>query len=72
MLGPGQDCLGSQPGRDPTMYVSKARRSMRQAQISGLIFCSQFCSQPEGTLKTIWKRYEYMDSQNFELNSIAA
>jgi hypothetical protein len=40
--------------------------------ISGSVFCSQFCSHREGILETIWKRYEYMESQNFELDSIAA
>ena len=40
--------------------------------IPGSIYCSQFCSQPEGILETIWKHYEYMESENFELNSIAA
>jgi len=41
------------------------------ALILGFVFCSQFCSQPEGILETIWKRYEYTESQNSLLNSIA-
>jgi hypothetical protein len=35
------------------------------------VFCSQFCSQPEGILEAKWARYEYMESENLELNSIA-
>jgi hypothetical protein len=50
-------------GRDNS-YPTRARR--------GLISCSQFCSQPEGIPETIWTRYEYMESENSELNSIAA
>jgi hypothetical protein len=31
-----------------------------------------FCSQPDGKDGTQWTSYEYMESQNRELNSIAA
>ena len=48
------------------------RQRHRRFKISGVIFCSQFCSQPEGMLEIIWTRYEYMESENRELNSIAA
>ena len=37
-----------------------------------LISRSAFRSQPEGIRESIWTRYEYMESQNFELNSTAA
>jgi len=39
--------------------------------ISGSVYCSQFCSQPDGLNSTQWTRYEYMESENSELNSIA-
>ena len=28
------------------------------------VFCSQFCSQPDGLNSPQWTRYEYMESQN--------
>lgn len=36
------------------------------------IFCSQFCSQATGIVTAQWKPYEYMESENLLLNSIAA
>src|SRR5439155_13103564 len=39
--------------------------------VSEQVFCSQFCSQPDGLNSTQWTRYEYMQRQNCRLNSIA-
>jgi len=39
---------------------------MLGTRISGSIYCSQFCSQPNGLNSTQWTRYEYMESQNLD------
>ena len=48
------------------MKIETNNEMPTRRRISGAIYCSQFCSQPNGLNSTQWTRYEYMESQNFE------